>query len=260
MKQPDCHFTYQDAEHHLALAFVEGTLPGEAFVFGQPQEEQAIFINDFFISKHLVTQALWKHIMGDERNRSANPGNDNPVEHVSWHDVAGKNGFIEKLNKSNLREQVTAQLPGGIAARFRLPTETGWEYAARGGRHWRDNYLFGGSNNPDEVAWYLENSENHTWPVGLKKPNQLGLYDMNGNLWEWCQDWFIRDTAMIPKNGGPYRQPTRDKVLRGGCHHNMPIHCTNTKRYEIPPDSFDGCIGFRLALQIGPVNLMTHYD
>ena len=123
MKQLDCRFNYGDAEHNLSFAFVEGTPRGDAFLFGQPQEEQAIFIKDFFISKHLVTQALWKHIMGDDRDRSANRGNNNPVEHVSWHDVAGKKGFLEKINSSNLLTQVTTQLPGGIAARFRLPTE-----------------------------------------------------------------------------------------------------------------------------------------
>jgi formylglycine-generating enzyme required for sulfatase activity len=73
---------------------------------------------------------------------------------------------------------------------------------------------------------------------------------MNGNLWEWCQDWFIRDTNQIPKDGSAYAVPTGSKVLRGGCHHNGAIHCTNTMRYAIPPDSFDACIGFRLALTL----------
>ncbi|MFC0514732.1 formylglycine-generating enzyme family protein [Mucilaginibacter angelicae] len=71
-----------------------------------------------------------------------------------------------------------------------------------------------------------------------------------GNLWEWCQDWFIRDRNQIPKDGKAYTAPTGSKVLRGSCHHNVAVHCTNTMRYEIPPDNIDGCIGFRIALSL----------
>lgn len=229
-------FTYNNSNYDIIFVFVAGTTANDPFLFGLPGEQQAIHIGDFFISETLVTQATWKFVMGDAQDHSQNKGDNHPVEHVSWNDIAMPGGFLEKLNRQ-----------WGDKAVFRLPTETEWEYAARGGLHRQDDFMFAGSNNPDEVAWYLENSLNHSWPVAQKKSNQLGIYDMNGNLWEWCQDWFVRNVREIPNDGSAYLVPTKDKVLRGGCHHNGAFHCTNTKRYEIPPDCFDGCIGFRLA-------------
>lgn len=133
---------------------------------------------------------------------------------------------------------------------LRLPTETEWEYAARSGSHWSDYFLFSGSDNIDEVAWYKQNSNGQIHPVGLRSPNQLGFYDTCGNIWEWCRDWFIRDTNLIPNDGSPYVMETNDRVLRGGCNYNGAIHCTVSKRYEISPDSEDGAIGLRVAMTI----------
>lgn len=231
----------------LELVYVAGTSASAPFLFGG---EQAIVIPDFYIAATPATQALWKVIMGENPSQYAD--HQNPVEHVSWYEVQD---FISKLN-------------GRFAeyGAFRLPTETEWEYAAQGGKNWRDGYQFSGGNDVAVSGWYEGNAGPYTdlaaisqlknqakltttHPVGLKKPNQLGLYDMNGNVWEWCQDWFVRDTGLIPKDGSAYLIPTTAKVLRGGCHHNGAIHCTNTKRYEIGPQFFDGCIGFRLALR-----------
>lgn len=89
-----------------------------------------------------------------------------------------------------------------------------------------------------------------THAAGQKQPNQLGIHDMNGNVWGWCEDWFVRDEKLTPGDGSAYSIPGTDKVLRGGCHHNGEEHCTNTKRYEIMPDAFDECIGFRLARSV----------
>ncbi|MFC0515153.1 formylglycine-generating enzyme family protein [Mucilaginibacter angelicae] len=231
-------------EQVLELAFVARTPVGHPFLFG---DEQAVGIPDFYIAATQVTQALWQFIMDD--NPSLYRGNALPVEQVSWYQAQV---FIEKLNQKSGRD-------------FRLPTETEWEYAARGGEHWKDGFRFAGSNDMAESGWYEANAGPYTdlamirqlknqakltqtHPVGRKKPNQLGLYDMNGNLWEWCQDWFVRDTSLIPKDGSAYNVPGEAKVLRGGCHHNWAEHCTNTKRYEIGPQFLDGCIGFRLAL------------
>ena len=232
----------------LEMTFVAETPASEPFMFG---DEQAIQIPDFYIAKTQTTQALWKYIMGDEENRSQYQHDDHPVEHVSWYEARD---FITKLNQRF-----------GDRGTFRLPTETEWEYAARGGQHWRDGFHFAGSDDMSVSGWYEGNAGPYTdlamisrlknqakltqpHPVAQKKPNQLGLYDMNGNLWEWCQDWFVRDTSLIPKDGTAYQMPGEAKVLRGGCHHNGAIHCTNTKRYEIGPKFFDGCIGFRVAL------------
>ncbi|MXV15353.1 formylglycine-generating enzyme family protein [Hufsiella ginkgonis] len=243
-------FDYRGTQYAIDLAFVAGTPADDPFLFGT---EQAISIPDFYIAKFQTTQALWKFIMGDEANRSANRGDRHPVEHVSWNGICGPGGFLDKINE-RFKDFGT----------FRLPSETEWEYAARGGSHWHDGYIFAGSNDIKEVAWYEGNSGPYaltlvtglkntakltrTHPVGQKKANQLGLYDMNGNLWEWCRDWFIPDAGAVPKDGSPYFFPTNEKVLRGGCHHNWAVHCTNTKRYAIGPQFFDGCIGFRLAL------------
>jgi formylglycine-generating enzyme len=118
---------------------------------------------------------------------------------------------------------------------FRLPSETEWEYAARGGPHWLDGFRFSGSDDVDSVAWYDRRHGDHTQRVAQKAPNQLGVHDMSGNIWEWCQDVFTRDVATI---------------LRGGCFHNWAVHCTVSKRYEIAHDYHDGCIGFRLVFSV----------
>lgn len=131
---------------------------------------------------------------------------------------------------------------------FRLPSETEWEYAARGGPHWRDGFRFSGSNNTDLVAWYDRKHGDHTCNVAQKAPNQLGLYDMSGNLWEWCQDSFTEDVTMIPTDGRAYLSEDPERLLRGGCFHNWAIHCTVSKRYPIDREFHDGCIGIRPVL------------
>jgi sulfatase modifying factor 1 len=141
-------------------------------------------------------------------------------------------------------------LTNDSSLQFRLPTETEWEYAAKGGMHWTDNFLYSGSDNIHDVGWYQGNSFDESRPVGLKKPNQLGIYDMSGNIWEWCQDYFHPDTNKIPTDGTPCFEKSAERVLRGGCFHNWAMHCTATKRYEIAPEFKDPCIGVRLVLSM----------
>ena len=125
----------------------------------------------YYIGQTEVTQALWEAVM--ENNPSHFKGLRKPVESVSWNDCQE---FISKLNS----------LTG---KRFRLPTEAEWEFAARGGNNSR-GYKYGGGSNLDDVAWYKENSGSRTHDVGTKLANELGLYDMNGNVLEWCSDWY----------------------------------------------------------------------
>ena len=140
---------------------------------GEPDEQPAheVTLNSFVIGQTEVTQELWEAVMGF--NPSSTRGQKLPVENVSWY---GCQQFITKLN------QLTGQ-------EFRLPTEAEWEFAARGG-NLSKGYTYSGSNNLDEVAWYLNNSDSITHEVGTKAPNELGIYDMSGNVWEWCQDLY----------------------------------------------------------------------
>ena len=172
--------------------------------------------NDYYIGKYEVTQALWQAVMGS--NPSFFKGTDLPVETVSWNDCQD---FISKLNAMT-------------GKRFRLPTEAEWEYAARGGKKSR-GYLFSGSITLGDVAWYKENSGSKTHVVGTKQPNELGIYDMSGNVWEWCQDWKGSYSSSPQTNptgavSGSYR------VCRGGSWLISAWYCRSSCRYNFTPD------------------------
>lgn len=187
---------------------------GGEFQFGH---RNTVTLSDFAIGKYPVTQKQWREIMGN--NPSYHSGDDDlPVERVSWEDVQV---FIEKLNK---------RFPG---QNFRLPTEAEWEYAARGGNQ-SQGYEYSGSDFLKEVGWYYENSNDKTHPVGQLKPNELGLYDMSGNVWEWCED-------QSEDQNGSYR------VLRGGSWSNYPQYCRVSFRISHSPDDRFHSLGFRLA-------------
>lgn len=250
----DFDIYFPDINYRFPLIFVKGTRD-TTYSFGDG-EKVAIHVNDFFISKFQVTQQLWQYIIGN--NPSHFGGQDRPVENVSFNNITQENGFLHKLNLS---------FGDKYKLIFRLPSETEWEYAARGGTHWTDDFQFSGSNDINNAGWYDQNSgkyndpeilsrlKNHekgtaTHNVGQKLPNQLGIFDMSGNVWEWCQDYFQRDIHKIPKDGTPYSEGNNERVLRGGCHHNWAIHCTVSKRYEIVPEAKDECIGFRIAASI----------
>jgi sulfatase modifying factor 1 len=261
-----------DTEHELRFVPVAGTA-GKPYLFGAEPNRRPIEISDFHIMSTPATQALWTHVMGSNPAERHEP--DHPVTNVSWDHITGAGGFLERINSSRILADVAGCDKG---LRLRLPSETEWEYAARGGPHWRDSFSFSGSNNIDEVAWYGPRFSKARrlvcwvlgWPLGwrltgrfprrkptrthdvaTKAPNQLGLYDMCGNVWEWCQDTCATDIEAVPRDGTPHLGPGMERRLRGGCHHNWDIHCTVWFRYGIAPEAHDGCIGFRLVL--GPV-------
>ena len=190
-----------------------------------------VTLSSFSIGKYEVTQEEWEAVMGS--NPSKFKGAKRPVEQVSWNDCQE---FIRKLNA----------LTG---KRFRLPTEAEWEFAARGGNR-SNGYKYSGSNDQGNVAWYRDNSDDITHLVGLKLPNELGLYDMSGNVWEWCQDWF--DSSYYGKS--PSTNPvnntsTSNRVNRGGSwFYDLARDCRVSYRYGFAPDGRNGHLGFRLAL------------
>ena len=187
-----------------------------------------VTLSDYYIGKCEVTQELWEAVMGS--NPSNFRGAQNPVESVSWNDCQN---FIKKLNSLTGRT-------------FRLPTEAEWEYAARGGNQ-SSHYKYSGSDNIDDVAWYNNNSGKKTHAVGTKTANELGIYDMSGNVWEWCSDRYGDYSAGAQTNPqGPSSGHCR--VLRGGSWNGSARFCpVSNRRYHGPTFSdYDG--GLRLVL------------
>ena len=189
----------------------------------------SVTLSDYYIGQTEVTQELWEAVMGS--NPSYFKGNNQcPVEKVSWDDCQE---FIKKLNRLTGKN-------------FRLPTEAEWEYAARGGNKSK-GYKYSGSNDANAVAWHKGNSENETHPVALKQANELGLYDMSGNVWEWCQDWYGDYTSRSQNN--PKGANTGSfHVLRGGSRVNDARGVRVSFRGGGAPDYRDCYCGLRLAL------------
>ena len=188
----------------------------------------SVTLSSYYIGKTEVTQALWQAVMGS--NPSNFKGADLPVECVSWNDCQE---FIQKLNRLTGRN-------------FRLPTEAEWEFACRGGNNSR-GYKYSGSNDIDNVAWYWDNSGGKTHPVGTKAPNELGIYDMSGNVWEWCSDWYANYTSNSQTNpSGP--QSGLSRVFRGGSWDNSARICRSSLRLNNTPKNRYHILGLRLAL------------
>jgi formylglycine-generating enzyme required for sulfatase activity len=227
------------------MVFVRGT-HGRPFPFGVQAGGRPVEIQDFFIGTVPVTEGFWTHVMGTD-DRAAEPALDLPKVNVSWDQITQPGGFLDRINQSSARTTILAEMTPHNGA-FRLPSETEWEYAARGGQHWPDGFNFSGSGDIDTVAWYSRKHGDHTQPVARKAPNQLGIFDMSGNVWEWCHDVFTSDLARIPQDGTPFIGAGNERILRGGCFHNWAIHCTVSKRYQIERQFHDGCIGFRPVL------------
>jgi formylglycine-generating enzyme required for sulfatase activity len=185
--------------------------------------------NNYYVGKYEVTQALWQAVMGS--NPSNFKGDALPVEQVSWNDCQD---FISKLNAMT-------------GKRFRLPTEAEWEYAARGGKKSR-GYQYSGSNTLDDVAWYGDNSGSKTHAVGTKQPNELGIYDMTGNVWEWCQD-SSGSYSSSPQTNPIGAVSGAGRVYRGGSWGNSAGFCCRTSyRGFCIPDNRRYSMGLRLVL------------
>ena len=196
----------------------------------EPDEKptHSVTLSSYYICKYEVTQALWRAVMGS--NPSNSIGDNLPVEQVSWDDCQT---FINRLNSYTGRN-------------FRLPTEAEWEFAARGGNYSR-HYKYSGSNYISDVAWYDDNSGSRTHPVGTKQANELGLYDMSGNVYEWCSDWYgsyssYSQTDPTGANSGFGR------VDRGGSWGSNAGRCRSSLRDSSSPGGCYGVLGLRLVL------------
>jgi len=245
-------FQQETLKEHATMIPVEGG----TFTMGAFEEDKnamdrerplhEVKVDSFYIGKHPVTQAIWQTIMGE--NPSSFKGANRPVENISWNQIV--HDFLPKLN-----EQTKSNRPAGTM--YRLPTEAEWEYVAKGGEQ-KNDYLYAGGNKLEEVAWYFQNSNNESKPVGLKLPNTLGIHDMSGNVREWCHDWHsgnyyqqCADKGLVENPRGPKTGTTR--VLRGGSWINDPQDCRATDRDYNSPGLRTDDLGCRLVLSSLPV-------
>ena len=208
-------------------SFLMGAAAGDPDAYDDERPQHEVHLSSYQIGQTQVTQGLYKAVMGT--NPSRNPASpQHPVENVSWFDAVR---FCNKLSKACGLDAVYTIESGENpsvscdvnAHGFRLPTEAEWECAAKAGQ----NFKYSGSNDPDEVAWFEDNSDDETHPVAQKKPNAWGLYDMSGNVREWCWDGYDPEAyanrvRWAQQNAGCVRNPTGKasmdyRVLRGGC-------------------------------------------
>ncbi|MDD2324242.1 MAG: SUMF1/EgtB/PvdO family nonheme iron enzyme [Bacteroidales bacterium] len=199
-------------------------------IFIRKQLEHQVIMKAFRMARYPVTQGLWTAVTGI--NPSFFTGERLPVENVSWNDV---NVFILQLN------QITGK-------KYRLPTEAEWQYAAAGGNRSK-GFIYSGSDILEQVGWFVENASGSTHEVGMKAPNELGLYDMSGNVWEWCKDWYQEhylDDGPVVHPKGP--ETGTEKVYRGGAWNREAVYCTVHNRCRNIPSYFHRHLGFRLVL------------
>jgi formylglycine-generating enzyme required for sulfatase activity len=227
------------AERDIEMVFVErgtftmGCIPERDGTCSRSDSKppHSITVSSFYIGKYSVTQAQWVAVMGSNPSANRND-NQQPVEMVSWDNAQE---FITRLNSLTGKN-------------YRLPTEAEWEYAARGGNK-GNGYMYSGSNDLNEVGWYNINSSNQPHPVGQKKPNELGIYDMSGNVWDWCLDGYISNYYTTSPNTDPVASVSNKMyVFRGGQWGWLEEGCRVVFRNYSASNTQHPGIGFRVAL------------
>lgn len=189
-----------------------------------------VTLSTFWIGQTEVTQALWKAVMGTNPSKRTNA--NSPVDCVSWNDCQI---FIQKLSLL-------------LGKTFRLPTEAEWEFAARGGN---DKNKYSGSDVIGQVAYMGDNSASKAHDVAQRESNGYGIYDMSGNVWEWCSDWYADKYERKKSNNNPKGPPEgTEHVVRGGSWNCIPRVCRVTNRYKCPPDGYRDDLGLRLVLDV----------
>ena len=230
------------------IFFTMQPIAGGSFMMGSNEEEREkpiheVTLSNFYICEHAVTQAVWQAIMGS--NPSSFKDEQRPVERVSWLDAQE---FIKKLNAWE------AQHPNPLRPRgyYCLPTEAQWEYAARGGQQ-SEGFVYAGSDKLEEVGYYARNSANQTRRVGQLHPNELGLYDMSGNVYEWCQDEWHANYKGAPADGSAWQGKSNAKnenisrVVRGGSWYSVTDNCRVASRLNHYVNDRFNYLGFRLS-------------
>ena len=277
LARPQCQFQNMERlEVHVTNRLIYPLIPveGGTFMMGATSEQGSeadsdekpahrVAVGNFFIGETEVTQGLWYDVMGTNpsyfqgsKSSFSSRWRELPVENVSWDDCQE---FINRLN--NRRNEM--DLGDYPHWKFRLPTEAEWEYAARGGSKSR-GYKYSGSNNINDVAWYWENSgqqyglsqrggywdKKQPHPVGMKRVNELGIYDMSGNVWEWCQDWYSSSYyGSSPTTNPCNTQSASWRVLRGGSwYEDRARYCRVANRNYCNPVIRDNSVGLRLVL------------
>ena len=247
--QPTARFkNYTETVNNLNIEMI--AVQGGTFTMGCTPEQRddcrdsekpahQVTVSDFYIGKYEVTQAQWTAVMGTTVRQQTiknspimsivGEGDNYPMVYVSWEEAQE---FISRLNTLTGKQ-------------YRLLTEAEWEFAARGGNKSR-GYKYSGSNTLENVAWYYENSNDDIHPVGTKSPNELGIYDMSGNVYEWCNDWYEDYSSNAQTDPrGPYSGSYR--VFRGGCGSSVANNVLVSDRSGGTPDSRRSLLGFRLA-------------
>jgi len=244
-------------DKHNNMIFVQGGTFQMGSNDGNDDQKplHAVTVSDFYIGKTEVTQREWKNVIG---NHSSHFKGDNlPVEIVSWYDA------VKYCNKKSRSEGLNPCYSGNgtstacnfSANGYRLPTEAEWEFAARGGSKKKsfsqsryEDYKYSGNNDIESVAWYIKNSESKTHPVGKKQANELGIYDMSGNVWEWCNDWYVENYYSTSlKNDPQGANSGKYSVLRGGSWFDLNSNCRVALRIRLERNFSNYDIGFRIV-------------
>ena len=226
---------------HSEMVFVKGG----RFMMGSDEKDKdtwddekpahPVTVPDFYIGKYPMTQALWEEVM--KSNPSHFKGKNRPVEQVSWNTITQE--FLQKLPEKGIE-----------GWGYNLPSEAMWEYATKGGNV-SESYKYAGSNDLNEVGWYIKNSHSKSKPVGLKAPNELGLYDMSGNVFEWCLDHWHDTYENAPNDGRAWvdvnAEKNKSRVLRGGSWSNRQRHCRPTYLTYDHSNIANIFVGFRLV-------------
>jgi formylglycine-generating enzyme len=266
-KMPYYTQSLPDSPLHFRMVQV----PGGTYQMGSPDDDPDAFgsekpahpvrLDGFWLGECAVTQALWEAVLGN--NPAHFKGAQRPVEQVSWLDAAVFcNALSHQTGCTPVYRTPDGQQPYGWdgqgwslpnegtpcrdleASGYRLPTEAEWEYAAKAGQ----DYRYAGADLLDQVGWYSSNSDGETHEVGLLLPNAWGLYDLSGNVWEWCDDWWGDYSLKAQENPrGPAKGASR--VLRGGLWGSRPPYCRPASRHGGEPGRRGIYVGFRLALQ-----------